>query len=158
MNKRFTTIAATFAAASLMSVAATADDTPSDTQEWAQEAGVAINASMNYPRVARNHGKSGTASFKVTIDRDGDVVNYYSQKSTGTPALDNAAERALKLADFPAIPESFAGEQLSFSLEMTYRQKESTARQNYLDAKNRKGAVTGTRIALLGGVSLAAAK
>lgn len=156
MIKRFTALAATVAVASLMTVAASAGDTPSNTKEWAQEASTAINAVMSYPRVARNHGKTGNASFTVTIDRDGEVVNYYTSSSTGVAALDSAAERALKNADFPAIPASFAGNSLTFSLELSYQQKESIARQNYLNSKG--GAVTGTRIALLSGTSLAAAK
>lgn len=157
MTKRFSTIAATFAVAGLMSVAASASDTPSNTQEWVQEAGSAINEVMSYPTAARNHGKTGTASYKVTIDREGNVVSSYASSSTGVKALDDASERALENADFPAIPASFSGNELTFSLELSYQQRQSKARQDYLDA-NSKGSVTGTRIALLGGTSLAAAK
>ena len=88
-----------------------------------------------------------------------DVWIYRSASSSGTRSLDKASERALNNADFPAIPESFSGDQLTFSLVMEYREYQSPARRSYLDAKKRKqGAVTGTRIAILGGTGLTAAK
>ncbi len=146
MTKRLTTIAASLAVASLMGFSVSASDTPSNTHDWANQAGKAINQVMSYPKVARNQGITGSASYKVTIDRDGHVVNYYPATSTGTKSLDNASERALKSASFPAIPASFSGDQLTFSLEMDYRQQVSVARQSYLE---NKGSVTGTRIALL---------
>ena len=159
MTKRFTTIAASVAIAGLMGFSANASDAPSNTQEWAKQAGTAINAVMHYPTVAKHHGKTGSASYSVTINRDGSVADYASTSSSGTKSLDKAAERALNNADFPAIPTSFSGEQLSFSLVMDYHQPVSAARQSYLDAKARKqGSVTGTRIALLPSTSVAYGK
>lgn len=146
------------AVSSFMGITAYAGDTPLNTKEWVKDAGIAINEVMAYPSVASHQGVTGTSAFQVTIDRNGDIVNYTAVRLSGKKALDKAAERALNNADFPSIPNTFAGDRLTFTLDLSFRQKESKSRQSYLDAKRSKGAVTGARVALLGGTSIAAAK
>ena len=159
MTKGFKTIAATLAIAGFMGMPVYAGESPSNTQEWAKEAGVAINEAMTYPRAAVFLNREGAASYTVTINRSGDVVNYHTANSSGTKSLDRASERALNKADFPAIPASYSGDELTFSLVMEYREASSPARRSYLNAKQRKeGSVTGTQIAILSGTSLASAR
>lgn len=158
MIKRFTTIAASMAVAGLMGLPANAGDTPSDTQEWAKEAGTAISDVMSFPKIAERQGITGSATFVVTVNRDGDVVDYYPTGRTGAIHFKSSARRSLKNAHFPDLPESFSADQLSFTLNMSYQYQEDLAHKSYRQGKERKGAVTGTRIALLPTVSLSSGR
>lgn len=151
MPKKITTVAASLAVASLMSFAVQANDTAMNTQEWANEAGKAISSVMRYPAIALRQGRDGSASFVVTVNRDGDVVDYYANGGKNAPSFKSSSKRALKMVDFPALPSSLKGDQVSFTLNMEYK----SSRQAYLDAKSKKqGTVSGTRIALLPSASL----
>lgn len=153
MTKRFTAVATSLAIAGLMSFAVQANDTSLNTQEWAKEAGNAISNEMKFPAFALRQGRSGTASFVVTINRDGDVVDYYSTGGKSAASFRTSAKRALKTVDFPALPSSIKGDQLSFTLNMEYQQGGAELNSNGY-SKSNKGTVSGTRIALLPTVSL----
>ena len=153
MTKRFTAVATSMAIAGLMSFTVQANDTSLDTQEWAKEAGNAISNEMKFPAFALRQGKSGTASFVVTVNRDGDVVDYYSTGSTSAASFRSSAKQSLNRVDFPALPSSIKGHQASFTLNMEYQQGGAELNSNGYSTSN-KGTVTGTRIALLPTVSL----
>lgn len=157
MTKRFTAVATSLAIAGLMSFAVQANDTSLNTQEWAKEAGTAISNSMTYPAIALRQGKSGSASFVVTINRDGDVVDYYANGGKNASSFRASSKRALNTVDFPALPSSIRGHQASFTLNMEYQQGGAELNSNGYSRSN-KGTVSGTRIALLPTVSLSAGR
>lgn len=155
MTKRFTTVATSLAVAGLMSFAIQADDTTMTTQEWTNAAGKAISDVMSYPAIALRQGRAGSASFVVTVNRDGDVVDYYATGGKNAMAFKSPSKSALKRVDFPALPATINGDQVSFTLNLEYK----SSRQAYLDTKSKQqGTVTGTRIALLPSVSLSAGR
>ena len=138
-----------FTAVGLMSFSATADD-QSSLKQWAHEAGSEISSVMRYPMLAERQGHQGTTAYIVTINRDGDVLNFSNAGKRNKVIFNSASKRALKRVDFPALPDSYDGEQLRFKLTMEYRENVDPTRQAYLNNKNRrKGKVTGTRIAFL---------
>ena len=157
MTKRFTAVATSMAIAGLMSFTVQADDSSMNAQEWAKEAGNAISNEMKFPAFALRHGRSGTASFVVTINRDGDVVDYYSTGGKSAVSFRSSAKRSLKRVDFPALRSSISGDQVSFTLNMDYQQGGPELNSNGYSASN-KGTVSGTRIALLPTVSLSAGR
>lgn len=157
MTKRFTAVATSMAIAGLMSFAVQANDTSMNTQEWAKEAGNAISNEMKFPTLALRQGTSGSASFVVTVNRDGDVVDYYSTGGKSAGNFKSSAKRSLKRVDFPALPSSIRGHQVSFTLNMEYQQGGAELNSNGY-SKSNKGTVSGTRIALLPTVSLSAGR
>ena len=153
MTKRYTAVATSLAIAGLMSFAVQANDTPLNTQEWTQEAGTAISNAMTYPAIALRQGRSGSTSFVVTVNRDGDVVDYYANGGKNAVSFRASAKRSLEEVDFPALPSSIEGHQVSFTLNMEYQQGGAELNSNR-HSKSNKGTVSGTRIALLPTVSL----
>lgn len=60
---------------------------------------------LNYPKVAREKGFSGTLSMDVGINSDGSIYSIRITKSSGMTALDNAAKNIVRLsAPFAALP------------------------------------------------------
>ena len=153
MLKRYTTITTSLALAGLMSFAVQANDTSTNTQEWAKEAGTAISNEMKFPTFALRQGRSGSASFVVTVNRDGDVVDYYSTGGKSASSFRSSAKQSLNRVDFPALPASIRGHQVSFTLNMEYQQGGAELNSNHYSNSN-KGTVSGTQIALLPTVSL----
>lgn len=53
-------------------------------------------AANSYPSQARRQSRQGTAVFSVTFDEHGNVTNIVMRRSSGTPSLDDAAERQIR--------------------------------------------------------------
>lgn len=133
----------------LLAFPVSADD-QNNLKTWAIEAGHEISASMHYPKIALRQGHVGSTSYIVTVNRDGDLMKYHSAGRKGKATFGSASRRALKLTNFPALPDSYDGEQLTFKLTLDYKEYVDPTRQRYLNLKNHsKGSVTGTRIAFL---------
>ena len=131
-----------------------AGDAPGNTNEWVMQAEKAIDSVMRYPLMAERQGKSGSASFVVTINRSGDVVDYYNTGYEGSILFRPATARSLKRAEFPALPASYNKDRLSFSLKLDYITLMPLERIKDYYPKKKKGSVSGTQIALLQGISL----
>lgn len=116
----------------------------SSLKSWAKEAGVSVDDVMRYPAVAMRRGEQGTATFRVTIDRDGNVVESDTLSGPRSASIKSAARRVVKRADFPALPASYDGEELTFSLQLTYAIAGSAFEQRALE---REGRVTGSEVA-----------
>lgn len=87
---------------------------------WTNSANKAVDEVMVYPTIAFKRGLSGRSAFEVTIDRNGDVVDSQIMMSAGDNMLRSAAKRVLRKTDFPALPASYRGEELRFSLRLNY--------------------------------------
>lgn len=112
--------AATLSAAFALSSGVSAGDGYSKLHSWADEAGDAVNSAMSYPRTRMMGSGNGTAIFRVTIDRDGDVIAADQLARPSSSQLNAAAKRVVKKADFPALPASVDRESLTFELRLTY--------------------------------------
>lgn len=95
-------------------------DQDSGLHSWAQQADKSVDKVMVYPSFAVTRGKSGRSTFRVTVDRDGDVIESNLTDWSGDMSLRAAARRVVKRADFPALPASFDDESLTFSLRLNY--------------------------------------
>ncbi|MDD2336587.1 MAG: energy transducer TonB [Geobacteraceae bacterium] len=81
-----------------------------------------IEAHKEYPRAARRMGIRGSVAVSFSLDRHGELRNVSLAKSSGCTLLDNAGLRAVRsVGRFPPPPrESMTGEEISFSLPITF--------------------------------------
>lgn len=142
------TFVAILAASSVMAFSASADDNQ-NLRSWAKDAGQEISSAMIYPRIAERQGRTGSTQFHVTINRDGDIVGYEAIGAKSRATFRSASKRALKRVDFPALPDSYQGEQLTFSLSLYYKTESDLQREKFRASGRNRGSVTGTRIAFL---------
>ncbi|MBT3811627.1 MAG: energy transducer TonB [Gammaproteobacteria bacterium] len=66
---------------------------------------------LNYPAIAKRPGFSSTLTMDVGIKPNGSIYSIRISKSSGYPALDQAAKRIVKLsAPFPPLPKALLQE------------------------------------------------
>ncbi|MEX0297629.1 MAG: TonB family protein [Kordiimonas sp.] len=111
---------------------------------WTTAAGKSVSSEMRYPAIAVLNGKEGTPTFKVKINRSGDVLSADLTKTSRSGVINAAAKRAIKRTDFPSVPADFEGEELTFSVQLHYALAYSAKEQRYLQ---RQGRVSSERIA-----------
>lgn len=72
-------------------------------KDWEHK--VERTGNLNYPEVARKKGFSSTLTMDVGIKADGSIYSMRITKSSGNPALDDAAKRIVRMsAPFAALP------------------------------------------------------
>jgi len=108
------------ATAFALSTGASADAGYSKLDNWAEKASIAVDDVMEYPRARVRGSGSGTAIFRVTVNDDGDVVASQQLRRPGSVALNAAAKKVVKHADFPALPSGFSRDKLTFELQLRY--------------------------------------
>lgn len=99
---------------------------------WAQQADRSVDKVMVYPSFAAKRGLSGRTTFRVTVDRSGEVIESDLTDFSGDRMLKSAARRVLERADFPALPASYDDESLTFSLRLNYLIASSAAEERAL--------------------------
>ncbi len=73
-------------------------------KDWENK--VERTGNLNYPKIARQQGFSGTLTMDVGINADGSIYTIRITKSSGIKALDDAAKRIVRLsAPFAALPK-----------------------------------------------------
>ena len=69
--------------------------------------------------------ETGTVVVRLTIARDGRLVDVGLVRSSGLPSLDTASINVIRGAGpYPLLPEDIAGPQHTFVLPLTYRRSE----------------------------------
>lgn len=115
---------------------------------WATQAGAEVNEVMTYPRFAIRQGASGTAKFKVTINRSGEVLDAVMIERPNYPALRSAARRVVDSVDLPALPYQYGKDKLTFALNLKYQ---IVATPYEVTKLRRQGQVAGEQIAQASG-------
>ncbi|OAI15783.1 energy transducer TonB [Methylomonas koyamae] len=78
-------------------------------KDWEDK--VERTGNLNYPEAARKKGASQTLTMDVGINADGSIYSMRIVKSSGNPALDDAAKRIVKMsAPFAALPDELLRE------------------------------------------------
>lgn len=135
-------VAFVLVSAAMAVVPAASADGSATLSAWAQKAGQSVDQAMYYPKFAARSSGKGSATYRVTIDRDGDIVKSEKTSSKGHSIMQTAAKRTISRADFPALPESYDGQSLTFVVQLNYGVAASGQRID-----NRGGTVTSRRIA-----------
>lgn len=74
-----------------------------------------------YPRIAQERGREGSLLIRVTIDREGKVLDTEFIEETESYSLNKEAKRAVKRASpFPPIPTEIIGQEFSFMFRLTF--------------------------------------
>lgn len=78
-------------------------------KDWEDK--VERTGNLNYPEAARKKGVSQALTLDVGINADGSIYSMRIVKSSGNPALDEAAKRIVKMsAPFAALPDDLLRE------------------------------------------------
>jgi len=106
--------------------------THSDAVETWQTSVIArLEPFMKWPSDAPIHVHSASPLVQVTIDRQGRVLNARVVKSCGFSSFDIAGRRIFKRAGtLPAPPPELTGDPLSFTMAVTFTQKDSSAQSD----------------------------
>ena len=74
-----------------------------------------------YPASARDNNLGGRVVTRVTITRDGGLIDVRIDTSSGVPVIDQAELEAIrKAAPFPPVPSDMPGDPVILVLPMTY--------------------------------------
>lgn len=74
-----------------------------------------------YPRRAQLRRQEGTALLYFAMDRQGRVLDYRLQRSSGYPILDGEVEEMIRRAQpLPAAPDGFSGSKLEFVIPVRF--------------------------------------
>lgn len=117
---KFFTYTATVAAMSLYSLSAHAAQTPSDLDQWKDQASKAISDKVDFPETANLLGETDSNIFVVTVNRQGDILDVSKSVKAERNYFDAASFRALRYVDLPDLPASYKADTFSFSLELDY--------------------------------------
>lgn len=81
-----------------------------------------VNNAISYPPYALQRGEQGPVDIIATIGSDGALKTAHVSRSSGYPALDEAALNAVtRGTELPPIPEQLAGSEFSVSLPFAFR-------------------------------------
>ena len=81
-----------------------------------------------FPYVPKNTGvirEEGTVLTRVTISRQGQLLNVVMEKSSGLPSLDAGVMDTIRRASpYPPLPAEIAGNSHTFQLPVSFRYNE----------------------------------
>ncbi|HET8701673.1 MAG TPA: energy transducer TonB [Nitrococcus sp.] len=91
------------------------------TASFKEQVRAAVLSATSYPRAARMLGLEGQAEIAFDF-RDGQVSNVHIARSSNAAVLDQAALRAVRMADYPSPPPELEGKRLQFRIVIRFRQ------------------------------------
>lgn len=77
---------------------------------WLGEVMARLERQKDYPHEARRSRREGVALLRFSVNRDGRVLAWRLERSTGHPQLDGAVERMIKRATLPPMPPEMDGQ------------------------------------------------
>lgn len=82
-----------------------------------------------YPYAAKSQGREGKVLIRMTLDRNGTVLNWRVENGSGSTILDNAATQMIQRASpFPAFPSDLSDATLEMVVPIEFSlQKNQTA-------------------------------
>jgi protein TonB len=80
-----------------------------------------LRAHQNYPDAARRRGEEGVAVIRFVVGREGRVRDVELLRSSGSPALDAAAQDMLRGASLPPFPADMTQTETLVTLPVRYR-------------------------------------
>lgn len=100
--------------------AASAGDKAESLNEWAELASKQVDKVMTYPSGAYRRGQAGLASFRVKVDRDGNVLDSQMLAKPRGAMIRNAAKSVIRRVDLPDLPAGYAGDTLTLRVDLQY--------------------------------------
>ena len=87
---------------------------------WTNELGAWLQAHKSYPELARERGEEGTVAVRLTVARDGRVLNVAVARGSGSGTLDGAAAAMLRNARVPPFPFSMPQAEVTVTVALRY--------------------------------------
>jgi len=90
--------------------------------EYAKRVRDKIESLKEYPQGARRRGNEGVASVQFTLNREGGVSGVSIAKTSGYPALDAAAQDAVRrAAPFPPLPRELGRDDFALRVSIVFK-------------------------------------
>jgi protein TonB len=106
----------------------TADPSSDAVRNWQMSVIGRLQPFMKWPTDAPNDVETASPLVQVTIDRHGRVLTAHVVKSSGYLSFDSAARSLFKrAATLPAPPPELTADPLSFTMAVTFTQKDNEA-------------------------------
>lgn len=93
---------------------------PDSLSSWVSVTTHTVQNAAVYPDSARELAHEGSPEMKITVDREGRVLNVSLTESSGYDDLDCAADSLVQTLTFPALPEGYSGNKLTFHVSVNY--------------------------------------
>ena len=88
---------------------------------WIAQSRVLVDKHMSYPIMVIPGDQTGESYVRVTIDENGHILKYEITGKSGSGILDRASLRTVKkINQFPAIPASHLGDEMTFGVKLRY--------------------------------------
>ena len=116
---------------------------PATMAEWKAEANASINKVMTFPVSATHRAATGSAQFRVTVGRDGRIIASEQKIRPSSHTLNFASKNAVRRVQFPELPDNYAADKLTFTLNLNYQSGRNIPHRQKL----RRGTVSGSDIA-----------
>ena len=88
---------------------------------WVAQSRILVDKHMRYPAMAIRFNQMGASYLRVTIDREGRVLDYDIVEKTGSNFLDRASLRTVeKIKHFPEIPAAHAEDEMTFGVRLRF--------------------------------------
>jgi periplasmic protein TonB len=103
--------------------------TPSTTQNqatpleatYAQIVSALLEAHKRYPRQALLAGDEGTVVLTFVLNREGTVLAYRIEQSSGQPIFDEAVKRLIQQIHFPPFPKGDLSQRKTFTVPIQFK-------------------------------------
>lgn len=93
---------------------------PDSLSEWVSQTTEKVRHATVYPDAARELAHEGSSELRITVDREGRVLNVWLAETSGHDDLDCAADTLVQSLVFPALPEGYTKSNLTFNVAITY--------------------------------------
>jgi protein TonB len=80
-----------------------------------------VTQRLSYPAIARRKGWQGIVTLELHIEADGLISSLHINETSGYPALDRAAVKALQLASIPGAGQWLHGRSIDMLIPVEYR-------------------------------------
>jgi TonB family protein len=80
-----------------------------------------VTQRLSYPAIARRKGWQGIVTLELHIEADGLISSLHVNATSGYPALDRAAVKALQLASIPGAGQWLHGRSIDMLVPVEYR-------------------------------------
>jgi protein TonB len=81
-----------------------------------------ISQHRYYPKSSRENSVEGVVVARITVSREGRLIDVAVARSSGFPTLDNALIEVIRQsAPYPPLPSDMAGDRHTFLLPLNYR-------------------------------------
>ncbi len=111
----------TLTALGLMGLPFTTLQAEESLNNWIGQSRVLVDKHMSYPYMALRRDQTGESYVRVTIDENGHILKSEITGKSGSRFLDHASLRTVeKIKQFPAIPVSRFGDEMTFGVKLRY--------------------------------------